>query len=187
MRTLFRWFTLVGLTILSMGGMPLEAATAGKATHLYLEAERFDNLGGWTIDAQFRQLMGSTYLLAAGIGEPVADAVTKVTIPRAGKHRLWVRCKDWHETSPGRFQVIINGVTSPTTFSQQRKGWAWIAGGDFDLPQGPVTIKLRDLTGYYGRCDALLLTTDASFTPPDDLAGIAALRERCLGKQEPKT
>ncbi len=31
--------------------------------YLYLEAEGFENVGGWTIDAQFRRLMGSTYLL----------------------------------------------------------------------------------------------------------------------------
>ncbi|MBM4047210.1 MAG: FAD-dependent oxidoreductase, partial [Planctomycetes bacterium] len=150
---------------------------------LYLEAERFDDVGGWTIDAQFRQQMGSTYLLAAGTGEPVADAVTKAEMPRAGRYHLWVRCKDWDKTSPGKFQVLINDKPSATTFGEQKKGWAWISGGQFDLPKSPVTIKLRDLTGYYGRCDALILTTDASFTPPDDLAVLAAVREHILGKQ----
>jgi len=182
-----RWFVPLCLMIGSVAGMACGAVPVDKGTCLYLEAERFDNLGGWTVDAQFRQVMGSTYLLAAGIGEPVADALTKAAIPRAGRYRLWVRCKDWHETSPGRFRVIINDKPSATTFGEQKKGWAWIAGGEFGLPKGPVPIKLHDLTGYYGRCDALILTTDATFTPPDDLAGIAALRERCLGKQEMKT
>lgn len=48
-----------------------------REVYLYLEAKRFYDIGGWTIDAQFRQLMGSTYLLATGIGQPVADAKTK--------------------------------------------------------------------------------------------------------------
>ncbi|MBI5396567.1 MAG: FAD-dependent oxidoreductase [Verrucomicrobia bacterium] len=164
----------------------LTTAFTANATTLYLEAERFDNVGGWTIDAQFRQLMGSTYLLAAGTGEPVRDAVTKVTAPEAGKYHLWVRCKDWDKTSPGKFQVIVNGKASATTFGTQKKNWSWIAGGAFDLKKGAATIKLHDLTGYYGRCDALILTTDKSFTPPDDAAGIAALRDSILGKQEPE-
>jgi hypothetical protein len=155
--------------------------------YLYLEAERFDDVGGWTIDAQFRQLMGSTYLLAAGTGEPVADAVTKIAIPREGKYFLWVRCKDWDKTSPGKFQVFVADQPSSTTFGEQKKGWAWISGGSFELLEGTATVRLHDLTGYYGRCDALILTTDKDFVPPNQIAKIVQLRDGILGKQEPKT
>ena len=160
-----------------------ELPKAGEVT-VYLEAERFDEVGGWTIDAQFRQIMGSTYLLAAGIGEPVEDAVTEVDIPKAGTYHLWVRCKDWHETSPGQFQVLVNDKPSSTTFGAQKKGWAWISGGAFELPKGAATVKLHDLTGYYGRCDAVVLTTDKDFTPSDDVAALTKLRESVLGKPE---
>jgi hypothetical protein len=70
------------------------AGLARGAGPVMIEAERFHEPGGWTIDAQFRQQMGSTYLLAAGTGEPVADAVTRVSLSAAGSWRLWVRCKD---------------------------------------------------------------------------------------------
>ncbi len=146
-----------------------------------IEAERFHEPGGWTIDAQFRQQMGSTYLLAAGTGEPVADAVTRVALPAAGAWRLWVRCRDWDPTSPGRFQVLLNDKPSATTFGEQKKGWAWVDGGSFDLPAGDVKIRLHDLTGYYGRCDALILAVDPAFHPPDDPAALAALRETLTG------
>ena len=155
--------------------------------YLYLEAERFDDVGGWTIDAQFRQIMGSTYLLAAGTGAPVEDAVTKAQIPREGRYYLWVRCKDWDKTSPGKFQVFVADQPGSVTFGEQKKGWAWISGGSFDLLEGTAPVLLHDLTGYYGRCDALILTTDKGFVPPDDLAAIAALRDRILGRQEPET
>lgn len=167
-------------------GLFLAFSCSAHAVTLYLEAERFDNVGGWTIDAQFRLQMGSTYLLAAGTGVPVADAVTKVAIPEAGDHQLWVRCKDWDKSSPGKFQVSLNDKVSATTFGEQQKGWSWISGGTFALPKGAVTVKLHDLTGYYARCDALLLTTEKNFSPPDDLAGLAALRDRVLGKPEQK-
>ncbi|MBM3475808.1 MAG: hypothetical protein FJX75_21280, partial [Armatimonadetes bacterium] len=119
------------------------------ASTLYLEAERFADTGGWTVDAQFRQIMGSTYLIAVGTGVSVADATTSVSVPKAGSYRLWVRCKDWHATSPGRFQVLVNGKVSATTFGAQKKDWGWVDGGAFELPAGETTLALHDLTGYY--------------------------------------
>ena len=43
---------------------------------LLIEAEQFDNTGGWVIDQQFIPSMGSAYLLAHGMGQPVANART---------------------------------------------------------------------------------------------------------------
>jgi len=39
--------------------------------------------------------MGSSYLLAHGLGVPVKDAVTTAKFPAAGTYRFWVRTKDW--------------------------------------------------------------------------------------------
>jgi len=38
-----------------------------------------NNYGGWILDSQFEHEMGSPYLLAHGVGVPVADATTKGT------------------------------------------------------------------------------------------------------------
>ena len=62
---------------------------------VWLETERFDDLDGWVNDSQFMDQMGSPYLMAIGLGKPVRDAVTTVTLPRAGSYRLWARTKDW--------------------------------------------------------------------------------------------
>ena len=43
---------------------------------ILLETSVFEKLGGWTIDTQCVEAMGAPYLLAHGIGKPVADAVT---------------------------------------------------------------------------------------------------------------
>ncbi|MBM3476829.1 MAG: FAD-dependent oxidoreductase [Armatimonadetes bacterium] len=185
MRTL-----MLGLacSLLALGAIALaQDLPKPDASTLYLEAERFADTGGWTVDAQFRQIMGSTYLIAVGTGVPVADATTSVSVPKAGTYRLWVRCKDWHEASPGRFQVLTNGRASATTFGEQKRDWSWIDGGAFELPAGETTLALHDLTGYYGRCDALLLTTDGAFTPPDDVTVLAKLRDAILGVPEAKT
>ncbi|HEX41643.1 MAG TPA: pyridine nucleotide-disulfide oxidoreductase, partial [Phycisphaerales bacterium] len=54
----------------------LLALTAPAATIL-IEAESFDHPGGWLIDQQFMDPMGSPILLAHGLGIPVADATTR--------------------------------------------------------------------------------------------------------------
>jgi len=35
---------------------------------ILIEAEEFDDFGGWTLDSQFETEMGSPYLLAHGLG-----------------------------------------------------------------------------------------------------------------------
>lgn len=61
------------LFLLSLGSV--------RAADLFVEAESFSNKGGWKVDQQFMDLMGSPYLLAHGMGVPVDDASTEVTFP----------------------------------------------------------------------------------------------------------
>lgn len=150
---------------------------------LWLDAEDFEDYGGWSLDTQFVHLMGSGYLLAAGAGKPVADATTKVTLEQPGRYRLWVRARNWvGPGAPGRFQVLVNGKPADRTFGMgELKKWVWEDGGSFDLPAGEVSLALHDLTGYFGRCDALVLTTDPNYRPPDALEAIAQERARLTG------
>ena len=55
-----------------------------RAADLFVEAESFSHKGGWVVDQQFMDLMGSPYLLAHGMGEPVDDAYTEVTFLKRG-------------------------------------------------------------------------------------------------------
>ena len=48
-----------------------------------IEAEHFKDYGGWTLDTQFIHTMGSPYLLAHGLGKPVENAKTVITIPES--------------------------------------------------------------------------------------------------------
>lgn len=154
------------------------ATAPAKAETVWLEAEQFDEPGGWLNDAQFIDQMGSPYLLAVGLGTPVADASTTAAIPRPGKYRLWVRTKDWvPEHHPGKFQVLVNGQAGAEAFGANvKKHWSWEDGGVYDL-SGKVELRLHDLTGYYGRCDVVVLTDDLDWIPPQDTAAVGALRE----------
>jgi len=152
------------------------AAVAGEAA-VWLEAEGFAQTGGWSNDSQFVDRMGSPYLLATGLGKPVADAVTTAKLPKAGRYRLWVRCKDWLPShSPGRFGVLVGGRPAEAAFGKAASdAWQWVDGGSFDLPAGPVEVRLRDQTGWWGRCDAVVLAA-GDFRPADDHKALAAQR-----------
>jgi len=78
---------------------------------LYVDAEDFDDYGGWRMDTQFVHLMGSSFMMATGIGTPVADATTTINVPKAGEYHVWVRARNWvKDHCPGRFQVVVNGA-----------------------------------------------------------------------------
>jgi hypothetical protein len=151
--------------------------TAAASEIVWLEAEHFARLGGWTSDTQFIDQMGSPYLMAMGQGKPVADASTEVTLPRAGRWRLWVRTKDWvPEHHPGRFQVVAAGRAVEHVFGASgQPGWRWEDGGTLDLP-ARCEFRLHDLVGEYGRCDAIVLCDDLQWTPPAERKAIDRLR-----------
>jgi len=171
------WMTLIAVS--------LPAATSKAQTvedTIWLEAESFEDTGSWSNDSQYIDLMGSPYLLATGVGRPVKDAVTTAAVSAPGTYRLWVRCKDWlPEYHPGLFHVLIDGDLSDTTFGKaDTDAWQWIDGGVFDLKEGRITVRLHDLNGWWGRCDAIVLTAGA-FKPANDPAGLARQRLKYCG------
>lgn len=152
---------------------------------VFLEAEAFETNGGWVVDQQFMDQMGSPYLLAHGIGEPVVDAVTTAKFPGAGQYHVWVRTRDWVAPwkvpgAPGKFQVLIDGRPLPVTFGTEGAEWHWQAGGTAQLATS-AKISLHDLTGFEGRCDAIIFAADPKFRPPNKPAELAAFRRKALG------
>jgi hypothetical protein len=138
---------------------------------VFVEAESFADRGGWKLDTQFIQQMGSPYLLAHGLGRPVDDAQTVVEIPESGEYRVWVHTIDWvarwdAKPSPGKFQLAFDGQPLSETFGTQGKQWSWHDGGTVKLEQGQRKLSLHDLTGFDGRCDCIYLTSDLQFQPP---------------------
>ncbi len=170
---------LLLLFLLFPGGRP-------PAQSLFVEAESFRHTGGWVRDTQFMDQMGSPFLLAHGLGVPVTDAWTPVTFPEPGKYRLWVRTRDWTapwktREKPGRFRVLLGGVPVPVVFGVEGNPWHWQDGGVVEVKKVRTTLGLHDLTGFEGRCDAIFLTKDLSFRPPDGGAELARFRRRLLG------
>ncbi len=156
-----------------------------------LEAEAFETSGGWALDTQFFSTMGSSYLLAHGMGTPVEDAVTTLRLAHVPLEcRVWVRTRDWipnHTEAPGLFEVLVDDVALPKILGVEPPNWGWVDGGVMTLTNVNTRIALHDLTGYEGRCDALFLTANLDApAPPNDLDALNAWRRAQLGI-EPET
>ena len=174
----------------SKAAMGVLAACVGRslapAATVLVEAEGFDKLGGWMIDQQFMDQMGSPFLLAHGLGVPVKDATTAVSFPAIGEYRVWVRTRDWVPQrkageAPGRFRVLIDGKPLKAVFGAKGAAWHWQDGGTVAVSKEKATIALRDLTGFEGRCDAILFSSDPAFVPPHGAKALAAFRRKALG------
>ncbi|TLD71752.1 FAD-dependent oxidoreductase [Phragmitibacter flavus] len=162
-----------------------QAATA-TATSKFVEAESFGEHGGWVLDTQFIEIMGSPYLMAHGLGKPVEDASATVKSPGAGEFKVWVRTKNWvgpwdAPGAPGRFQVSVNGEKLAKEFGAEGKDWLWEDGGTVTLKDGDLKLALHDLTGFNGRVDAIYLTSDLNAAPPVEKAALAKFRHEQLG------
>lgn len=158
----------------------LSAFVAGGES-LLLEAESFSDPGGWKADSQFIDEMGSTYMLAHGLGEPVADAVTEVEFPGKGKYHVFARCYNWTSPwyrgkGPGGFRVLVDGKPLPETLGEKGDSWEWQYAGVADIESSKTRISLSDLTGFDGRCDALYFTTDREDLPPSGKENLAEFR-----------
>ena len=155
------------------------------AQTVLIEAESFPEAGGWSVDPQFMDQMGSPFLLAHGLGIPVADAQSEVRIPKAGTYRVWARTRDWVARwkaagAPGKFQILIDGAPLKNTFGTEGAEWHWQDGGTITLAAKSVKLALHDLTGFDGRCDAIILSRDLKWTPPEGDA-LATFRRKALG------
>jgi len=174
------------LSILLFATLLLPFVSLAKAQTILVEAEAFNNHGGWVVDQQFMDQMGSPFLLAHGLGEPVKDATTNVEFPAAGKYHVWLRTRNWvapwkAPAAPGRFQLLINGRALKIIFGTEGSKWHWQDGGTVEITNKQVTLTLNDLTGFEGRCDAIIFTTDTDLVLPNEGEQMAAFRRKTLG------
>lgn len=150
---------------------------------ILLLSSTFAERGGWVDDRQFFDLTGSTFLLAHGLGTPVADAKTSFTVEQSGVYNLFVRTRNWtaywsDAPTPGIFEVFVDGA-SAGVFGNQNSEWHWQRGIAINLEAGEHKVVVHDLTGFDARFDALLLTT-SDMAPKEGVEEYRQLRKRLL-------
>lgn len=157
----------------------------GCRRQVLVEAESFAETGGWKIDQQFMDQMGSPYLIAHGMGVTVEDAVTSVRLPSKGKWQVYARTYNWTSPwydgeGPGCFRISADGNELETVIGSTGTGWEWQRAGEIDVKEKNIKLCLRDLSGFDGRCDAILLCKDL----PQDSRQCDIVREKLQAKSE---
>lgn len=153
------------------------------AQSILVEAESFTKKGGWVVDPQFVEQMGSPYLLAHGMGIPVKDAQTSIAVKVPGNYHVWARTKNWAPgkwDAPGRFHVAIEGKRLERELGKN-PGWNWEYAGSINLTKGDKTLSLQDLTGFEGRCDAVYLSMSEGEKLPTDMEAMKSWRSKQSG------
>ncbi|MDR1962200.1 MAG: FAD-dependent oxidoreductase [Planctomycetaceae bacterium] len=168
--------------------LSIQFVLAAETSEVLLEAEHFADYGGWVHDSQFMDQMGSPFLLAHGLGTPVNDAVTELKLA-PGAYRVWVRTRDWVAVwnapgTPGKFQLLINGKPLEPLFGTENAEWHWQNGGTVEISGETTKIALHDLTGFEGRCDAVLFSRNENFVPTNEPKLLAKMRRQLLGFPE---
>lgn len=159
-----------------------------------VEAEAFVHKGGWVSDAQFLEEMGSPYLMAHGMGVPVENASTEVSLPKSGNYKVWVRTYNWtspwySEEGPGAFKVLVDDVELQNTCGTMGQQWMWQEAGVVNISPSSKTqsgtyniqLSLQDIKGFNGRCDAVLFSENMDFIPPAKADALKSFRKRMLG------
>lgn len=179
-------------------------------------ATKFNDKGDWTVEQQFVLQMGSSYLMAHGLGTPLAkDAKTEINIPEDGDYRLWVRTKNWtafwsEGKTPGIFQVLIDGKADPSEFGIGKIPLDVKAGIDFpDDIDTSREARAERAQWYWQKGETYHLTkgshsialhdlmgldgrcdaiilTSTDEVPGDSLEDYRALREALLGPGKPE-
>ena len=99
-----------------------------------------------------------------------------------------MRTRDWVAPwnapgAPGKFQLKINGKALKETFGTKSATWHWHDGGMVKVGT-QAKLALHDLTGFEGRCEAILFCKDTAFKPSNDVAALTKFRRQLLGLPE---
>ena len=162
-----------------------------RSQSLFLEAENFFNKGGWFVDQQFMDLMGSSYLMAHGMGVPVVNAETTAEFPSIGEYNVFVRTFNWTSPwfegkGPGKFELLVNGQRAGLVLGDSGSQWLWQNAGKVNITNKRAIIGLHDLTGFNGRVDAIFFTK-GNTPPPNELVALEKFRKKQLDiPQKPK-
>ncbi|MBO4476404.1 MAG: FAD-dependent oxidoreductase [Bacteroidales bacterium] len=172
-------------SILLFSLLACSLAFAKSRDAVLLEAEAFGEHGGWVVDQQFMDQMGSPYLLAHGLGKPVANAKTSVKLPKKGQWyvfaRTWNWCAPWGvREGPGVFRIAVDGQPLENVLGTGKQ-WGWEYAGSFKADRKEATLELCDLTGFEGRCDAVVLSRNPDPALPADIKQLQAFRKKMLG------
>ncbi|MCM1066246.1 MAG: hypothetical protein NC418_01570 [Muribaculaceae bacterium] len=150
------------LFTLTVAIMPARAATS-----YLIEGEAFQFKGKWVVEKS-SDCLGSAMLRVyqTSGGEASDDALTVINITEGGTYSVWTRSRDYAGGGRARsYTLSVDGKAMAESGAHGREGFYWEKVGTVDLPRKQVLLRISDTGGYYGRCDAIVLSSEAGFDP----------------------
>lgn len=143
------------------------AAIAASAQTCLIEAESFQFKGKWVVEKSSECLGTAMLRVFAGADTSDSDdALTAVNIAQEGTYHVWTRSRDYAASPyPRTYTLSVDEVAMTPSGSHGTEGFIWEHVGSVNLQAKNTLLRLHDTGAYYGRCDAILLTTDASVNP----------------------
>ncbi|MRG48876.1 hypothetical protein GFS24_27445 [Chitinophaga sp. SYP-B3965] len=162
------WFFI---TVCLLSGSALHAQQS-----YFIEAEDFNFKGGWMAEKPIGgvNISNNNILRVLGGKVKAADAMAVIDVKAAGNYTVWVRAADYPTNNPGTrlFRVAVNEQAMEESGKHGKDGYYWEKAGFAKMETGENVIRLQDSRGNFGRCDAVLLTTE-TFNPNErPLAGL---------------
>ena len=132
-----------------------------------IEAEKLD--GGWTL-RKTSAAVGKALVSVVKKGSALSG---KVILPEPGRYTVWARTFDFGEKYR-RTTLFFNGKEIGTVGDDSPRAakakpvFCWHkAGAPVELAAGPLTVRAVSAGGY-ARLDAVILSSDENFVPPED-------------------
>lgn len=145
----------------------LLTSVIARSASVLVEGEAFQFKGKWVVEKS-SDCLGSAMLRVyqdSRSGE-ADDALTVVNIPQAGLYRVWTRSQDYAGSlKPRTYTLSIDGKAMSESGAHGVAGFYWESVGETELEAKTVLMRISDTGQYFGRCDAILLTTDMSLDP----------------------
>ncbi len=153
---------------------------------VFLTTKSFTDVGTWTITGidgtlTTQGLQGTT---PGGVGATEEDADASNTVPaiapfnltKSGTYNVWVRARDYATNKPGSrfFQIGFNGnpMLEQKFGAHGAEGFQWVCAGTINLPEGANSLYLYDTSGFYARCDSIVITEDLDYVPAENYDGM---------------
>lgn len=145
-----------------------QLGAAAQSTSILIEGEAFQFKGKWVTEKS-SDCLGSAMLRVYQDNRPTSatdDALTVVNITQSATYHVWTRSQDFaNSPRPRTYTLSIDGHEMSPSGAHGIAGFYWEHVGQVELSRKAALMRLSDTGRYYGRCDAILLTTDASLNP----------------------
>ena len=161
--------------LLPIATFAADAGLKADKTYVVMMPQSFSDLGNWTITRDKTEPTYA-YLLGGKAAVPVEqNPSAEIVLPKDGTYKIYVLSKDFVSGAGSRYFDVVLGGFSYRTGNHGEEGFHWQSSGEIQVTKGKAKLSVKDISGNYSRCAAIVITDDLNFTPGNDNDYVAEL------------